>query len=474
MGEELLDRKLKERIRARPLLTVGFIVGSDILALTLSVVLALLLRSVFGPITSIESYLLIWPLILIVIGVFAGFGLYPGLGLSPANELRRLSSAISLVFIFLAGLTFIIRGGWIISRAVFILAWGLAIFLVPLARSLARSVGSRLDHWGIPVVIITSTEKGEEIASALMQNRKAGFRPVALLNNAEDMGEDVLHAPIEMAPILATKYGIQHAILAFPWVSSEEFSSIVDRYCFDYRHLLVVPSIMSDVHIWVTPIDIVGNLGLEVKQNLLSPSAQTLKRFFDLIVSLLLGIFLMPLFAVIAVALVVDSPGPVLYSQRRTGKGGKPFMMMKFRTMVPEAEQELQAHLEVDRLLRDEWERHQKLAKDPRITRLGRWLRRYSLDELPQLFNVVRGEMSLVGPRPMMTDQEAVYGDRLNLYRRVFPGMTGLWQISGRNVTSFTDRARFDSYYVRNWSIWLDFYILAKTPLVAIKGEGAF
>jgi lipopolysaccharide/colanic/teichoic acid biosynthesis glycosyltransferase len=149
-------------------------------------------------------------------------------------------------------------------------------------------------------------------------------------------------------------------------------------------------------------------------------------------------------------------------------------MMMKFRTMVPEAERELEDHLEVDTLLRDEWERHQKLAKDPRITRLGRWLRRYSLDEFPQLFNVIRGEMSLVGPRPMMTDQESVYGDGFNLYLRVLPGMTGLWQISGRNVTSFTDRARFDSYYVRNWSIWLDFYILAKTPLVAIKGEGAF
>ena len=142
--------------------------------------------------------------------------------------------------------------------------------------------------------------------------------------------------------------------------------------------------------------------------------------------------------------------------------------------MVPDADRKLDEHLEVDTLLREEWERHQKLAKDPRITRLGRWIRRLSLDELPQLFNVIRGEMSLVGPRPMMTDQEPMYGSELNLYNRVLPGITGLWQISGRNQTTFMDRARFDSYYVRNWSIWLDFYILAKTPFVVIKGEGAF
>ena len=148
--------------------------------------------------------------------------------------------------------------------------------------------------------------------------------------------------------------------------------------------------------------------------------------------------------------------------------------MAKFRTMVPDADARLEEHLEVDKKLRDEWERYQKLAKDPRLTRVGRWLRRWSIDEIPQLFNVLRGEMSLVGPRPMMTGQEGVYGRDFYLYTRVLPGMTGLWQISGRNLTTFQDRARFDTYYVRNWSIWLDFYIIAKTPSAVLMGEGVF
>jgi len=242
----------------------------------------------------------------------------------------------------------------------------------------------------------------------------------------------------------------------------------------DYQHLLVVPSILSDIHIWVTPLDLVGNLGLEIRQNLLSPSAQLIKRVFDLVVSLTLIILLAPLFLTISVILFIDSPGPIFYFQERIGKRGIRFKMVKFRTMVPDADARLEQHLEVDTLFRQEWEQHQKLSSDPRITRVGRWLRRYSLDELPQLINVVIGEMSLVGPRPMLEGQKELYGNPFQLYLRVLPGITGLWQISGRNRTTFRERARFDSYYVRNWSIWHDFYILAKTPMTVLKGEGAF
>ncbi len=463
-----------DSLKASPVLTVVIIALSDLAAVSVSIILGLLIRANFGPVASVESYYQMWPLLLIITITFAGFGLYPGLGLSPANELRRLSYAISIVFIFLAGSTFIIRAGWIISRSVFILAWVFAILLVPLARSVTRTLATKSKRWGVPVVIITNSQKGYDVAEALLRNRKAGYRPVALLHaNAEERSDGLPAGSLDMAPILAKSYGLKHAVLVFPFLSSSELGEVIDHYCVDYQHLLVVPSILSDIHIWVTPVDLVGNLGLEIRQNLLSPSAQLIKRVFDLVVSLTLIILLAPLFLTISVILFIDSPGPIFYFQERIGKGGNRFKMVKFRTMVPGADARLEQHLEVDTLLRQEWEQHQKLSSDPRITRVGRWLRRYSLDELPQLINIVVGEMSLVGPRPMLEGQKELYGNPFQLYLRVLPGITGLWQISGRNRTTFRERARFDSYYVRNWSIWHDFYILAKTPMTVLKGEGA-
>lgn len=471
-----LDKLLDEgSLRASPLFTIVTIALSDLIAVTLSMILGLVIRAQFGPVAAVESYFQMWPLLFIVIITFLGFGLYPGLGLSPANELRRLTYAISIVFIFLAGLTFIIRAGWIFSRSIFILAWFFAILLVPLARSITRTLVSSTKRWGIPVVVVTNTKKGYDVAEVLLKNRKAGYRPVALLDDtADEANSDMPVGSLAMAPAFVKSYGLRHAVLVFPFLSPSELGEVIDHYCVDYPHLLVVPSILSDIHIWVTPLDLVGNLGLEIQQNLLSPTAQVIKRAFDLVVSLLLMILFAPVFLVLSIALYLDSPGPIFYYQERIGKGGRIFRLVKFRTMVPDADARLEEHLEVDGLLRQEWEQHQKLSSDPRITRVGRWLRRFSIDELPQLLNVVRGEMSLVGPRPMLPDQKEMYGHHFPLYLRVTPGLTGLWQISGRNVTTFQERARFDSYYVRNWSIWHDFYILAKTPLTVLKGEGAF
>ena len=428
-----------------------------------------------GPVAVIESYFQMWPLILLIIGTFTAFGLYPAIGLGPANELRRLCYAISLVFVSLAGLTFAIRGGWEFSRIIFGLAWIFSLLAVPLGRSITRSIGSKWDRWGIPVVILTNSGKGHETAGFLMSNRKAGFNPVALLTTEEHKEElEIAQGGLDLAPHLARAYGLKTALLVFPWFSSAELSEVVDKYCSDYRRLLVIPSFLSGVHIWVTSMDIGGNLGLEIMQNLLSPAAQVVKRVFDLIASVLLTVLLSPLYILLSIAIFLDSPGPVLYYQERIGRGGKLFQMAKFRTMVPDADAKLEEHLEVDKKLREEWERYQKLAKDPRLTRVGRWLRRWSLDELPQIFNVLRGEMSLVGPRPMMTGQEEAYGSNFYLYIRVLPGMTGLWQISGRSELTYEQLVLLDMYYIRRRSMTLDLLILIQTIPAVITCHGAY
>jgi lipopolysaccharide/colanic/teichoic acid biosynthesis glycosyltransferase len=187
-----------------------------------------------------------------------------------------------------------------------------------------------------------------------------------------------------------------------------------------------------------------------------------------------LGILLgLPLFALIALLIHLDSPGPVFYRQTRVGKGGTPFCLFKFRTMAAGAPEQLEAALERDPALRLSYLQFQKLWDDPRLTRLGRFLRRTSLDELPQLWNVVWGEMSLVGPRPILPDQAGLYGPSLPLYISVRPGLTGLWQVSGRNRLSFAERARLDERYIRNWSLLWDLRLLARTVGVVLRGDGA-
>jgi exopolysaccharide production protein ExoY len=197
------------------------------------------------------------------------------------------------------------------------------------------------------------------------------------------------------------------------------------------------------------------------------------KRTLDIIGALGLALVFAPLMVMVAVLLRVDGGG-VIYRHRRVGKQGRLFECLKFRTMVPGADHELSAVLAQDEELKAEWLQGHKLKRDPRVTRIGHFLRRTSLDELPQLWNVLRGEMSLVGPRPIVREELLRYGRNAGLYLSVKPGVTGLWQTTGRNNTDYRRRVAMDVYYVRNQSLWLDAYILIRTTGVVLDGDGAY
>jgi Undecaprenyl-phosphate galactose phosphotransferase WbaP len=199
-----------------------------------------------------------------------------------------------------------------------------------------------------------------------------------------------------------------------------------------------------------------------------------MKTILDRLLTVGLGICTLPLFLLIMLAVKIDSPGPIFYGHYRLGRGARPFVAWKFRSMVIDADWVLEQHLVKNDILREEWEKSRKLKNDPRITRVGRILRRTSLDELPQLWNVLRGEMSLVGPRPIVDEEIIHYADTFELYKRVPPGITGLWQVSGRSDVTYSERVNLDAYYVRNWSVWLDIYILLRTIWVVIIGDGAY
>lgn len=197
------------------------------------------------------------------------------------------------------------------------------------------------------------------------------------------------------------------------------------------------------------------------------------KRVLDLVGVLVLGLVFAPLMLVI-VMLLKRNGGTVLYRHRRVGRGGATFECLKFRTMVPDADRVLREILERDPVLKAEWLRDHKLKEDPRVTSVGRMLRRTSLDELPQLWNVVRGEMSLVGPRPVVREELLRYGRSVGIYLAARPGITGLWQVTGRNDTDYHRRVELDTYYVCNQNLLLDLCILLKTTGVVLGGTGAY
>ncbi|NCC05971.1 MAG: exopolysaccharide biosynthesis polyprenyl glycosylphosphotransferase, partial [Proteobacteria bacterium] len=241
----------------------------------------------------------------------------------------------------------------------------------------------------------------------------------------------------------------------------------------EFRRLILIPDLFGASSLWISAFDLGGILGLDVHQKLLDPRRQWVKRCLELSLIVVFIPIILLLSLVIALWIKKDSPGPVLYCQKRIGLGGKDIAIWKFRTMVQNADVALQECFANDPDLQSEWEANHKLSCDPRITRVGRILRKTSLDELPQLWNVLKGDLSLVGPRPIVWAEVEKYEGGFSLYKKVKPGLTGLWQVSGRSDTSYAERVRLDAYYVRNWSVWFDIYILLKTPGEVFRCRGA-
>jgi Undecaprenyl-phosphate galactose phosphotransferase WbaP len=262
--------------------------------------------------------------------------------------------------------------------------------------------------------------------------------------------------------------------VAAPELSQSEFAAVIERGGNAFPHLILIPD--TDF-IWKEGTytrDLMGILGIQVRNNLLDSGSRIAKRTIDLASSTLLTLFLLPLMAIISILIVVESGFPVFYFQKRLGHGGRTFHMWKFRTMMQNSAALLDHHLASNSELQKEWAEYQKLRVDPRVTRVGRVLRKTSLDELPQLWNIIKGEMSLVGPRPIVKSEVSKYHAAYSAYVKTTPGLTGLWQVSGRNRTTYPERVAYDTYYVRNWSVWMDIYLLAKTVGAVLTGDGAY
>jgi Undecaprenyl-phosphate galactose phosphotransferase WbaP len=238
-----------------------------------------------------------------------------------------------------------------------------------------------------------------------------------------------------------------------------------------FQNVVIIPDAFGLPSLWVNARDIAGSLGLELRQSLVIPSRQLVKRLLDLFLTLLVALFAIPILILVWIIIRLDSPGAAVFTQDRPGQFGKRFKIFKFRTMYVDAEARFN---NMGEAFRAEFEQFGKVKNDPRITRVGAILRKTSLDELPQLLNVFRGEMSLVGPRAYLISQVPQMGSYVDTISQVLPGVTGLWQVSGRSEVSFQERLELDAYYVRNWSPWIDLHILARTVWVVLFARGAY
>lgn len=463
-----------QNFRYNRLITYSTIILTDLFALTVSGVFALGARTLYPTPFILADYVWFLSALPLFLVIFGFSGLYPGVAMNPVSELRRIVHATTFGYLAVIAFTFLAKAWAEYSRLVIAGAWITSVFLVAIARNVVRSQLARNDWWGIPIVIFGAGNTGTLLLNVLLRHPEYGFKPVIVLDDdeAKHRPGDGKRPPVlgclDLAPWVAKRFKVNYALVAMPSVPSQKLSHILHKHAHQFPHFLLIPDLFG-LSLWVTAKDFGGVLGLEIQQNLIRRVPQITKRTIDLILVTLGGICLLPLIIVLYLSVALTSKGPVFYSQVRAGRYGKDFRMWKFRSMIPNAEQVLQEYLAANPEIRKEWELNHKLRNDPRVTKVGKLLRKTSLDELPQLWNVFSGEMSLVGPRP-----RPKYEPCADLYMRVRPGITGLWQVSGRNTTTKEARFDFDEYYVRNWSIWLDLYILGRTIKTVIRTEGAY
>ena len=465
--------------RHNRLLTYCTIMTSDLLVLAMAGFLGVRLRHWYQADFPLADYLPLAVVLPFFLLVYRLAGLYPGVAQNPVDELRRVFHATTAGFLVIVAVTFLVKAVPY-SRLVFVVAWLLTVFLIVPLRNIVRRRLARKSWWGIPVVIFGAGTTGVMLVDLLLNNPHHGFKPAIILDDDPTKYRlgDTSHPPVfvglDLAPSLSKRYNIHYAIVAMPGVPSAQLAAILQKHAHQFPHFLLIPDLFGVTSLWVTAKDLGGILGLEIQQNLIRRSSQITKSFLDLLVVIAGGSCLLPLLILLGVAVKLTSQGPVFYSQLRIGKRGKQFRTWKFRSMVPSSERLLQQYLKLHPELVEEWNSSRKLRHDPRVTPIGRLLRKTSLDELPQLWNVLRGDMSLVGPRPILEIEISRYGSSLDLYLKVKPGITGLWQVSGRNNTSFEERVKFDEYYVRNWSVWMDLYVLGRTIKAVMRAEGAY
>ncbi len=452
--------------------------AGDYIALVLAGILSLTIRNTLLTHTTFHIaplYLYGWvPL------VYAAFILYEGLygpRMLIYQMVKKLFYASLGGTVFSIILMFLTQVSGNVSRAYVILYTLISFILLVLGRWLMSRMMKKMRLFQIPVLIVGAGKTGEALARQIETDNGMRYRIVGFLEDNEpgNINYPILGGFADMEKVIK-ETGVTTLWIAAPGIPQEQLSALIYQAQTLVRDVGVVPNLVAVPMSNVTALSFFDAkiMLLQVRNNLARRSNQIMKRLFDLTATICGGILISPILLIIAIWIYHDSPGPVIFKHRRVGKDGKEFNCYKFRSMCTNSQEVLEHLLATDPAAKEEWDREFKLKNDPRITKSGHFLRKTSLDELPQLLNVLKGEMSLVGPRPIIQKEVERYDKYIKEYYSVLPGITGMWQTSGRSDIDYPERVQMDSWYVHNWSVWLDLVLLWRTIAVVITHKGAY
>jgi exopolysaccharide biosynthesis polyprenyl glycosylphosphotransferase len=473
------------------------LVPLDFLALLSAFVVAFIIRvklddkPVAHPTAALEYLQVILILLPVWILIFALSGLYSQSNLrGRLDEIGKVFVAVSGGVMFSILLDFLQPTSFFPSKAVPIYAYGLGLVFVLFSRTVIRTLQRWLFNFGIGVhntLIIGSGEFAQRLAHDFLQPR-SGYRLLGCIDSAAGAGKRMsglkVYRSFEDAQRSFGRRSVDDIIQADSALDQDE---ILEAVNYAANHYITYRFVANQFGLYASN-SVVGNLGgmpmIEIRLTPLEGWGRIVKRVFDILGALIAVILLSPVLLITAILAKINDPGgPLLFRHRRLSRNGREVFVLKFRTMLwkycdgpnrpyKSAEETFRAMGRPE--LIKEFRKAQKLDNDPRVSKFGQFMRKTSLDELPQLFNVLLGDMSLVGPRPIIPAELEHYGERSASFLALKPGITGLWQISGRSDISYEDRVKLDIYYVENWSLLLDMKILAKTALTILNGRGAY
>lgn len=458
-------------------ITVAALLAADVVAAALAVAGSLVAARWLGLEAQRDALVLTVAFVALAPVAFQLARLYPGIGVTDVGELRRLSVATTGVWAALLPALAISGGRDGVGLGV--LALGVTLMAVPSVRWVVRDLASDLPWWGVPVVLLGAGRRASGLVRDLDDHPRPMLRPVA----AFDDDPDLHGGTVDGVPVLGrltdavslVDAGVRHALMTDYDGTTADIREWIDVQALRFPSLIVITGSERPTRSWACVLSVGRGFGVEVRQPRLLARNLFFKRLLDLVLLVPAGLVAIPIVGVAALVVRAVNYGNPFYTQERVGLNGERFHVIKLRTMYLDAEERLARYLDENPEAHEEWRRSYKLRHDTRILPgVGHFLRSSSLDELPQLWNIARGEMSFVGPRPFPPYHLDAFGsDFRRLRQQVMPGLTGLWQISARSDSDLDIQERLDRRYIHTWSLGTDLAILARTPAAVLSRRGA-
>ena len=388
------------------------------------------------------------------------------------ETMQRTFYAVLYSEIFCIIALYVFKSSNYLSRSYIVIFFMISFLSLYLFRQLLVKTCNRLNILKTPVIFVGNGKATKDIIYFTNHNNCFGIKVADIIEEIEDINQ--LRKNI-ISKIEQLK--VKTIIIAIPNLEKDKLLDLVEDIQPLVRNLMFVPNTVGIpvINLEVKKIYESNMLLLSIRNNLAKKTNRRIKRIFDIVFSLLTMVIIIPVSIIVMILIMIESPGAApIFKHYRVGRGGTLFPCYKFRSMVPNAQEKLQEYLKNNPEAKIEWDKYFKLKNDPRITKVGKIIRKTSIDELPQFINVLKGEMSWVGPRPIIKDEIHYYGKYIKDYYAVLPGITGMWQVSGRSEIGYKDRVSLDVWYVRNWSIWIDITLILKTIKIVLFRKGAY